>query len=129
MNDTPSPHAVMVATADPFDGSYLVAALARAGLRVLGPFRSAQDVRLSMTSTRPTAVVLADRLDEGPTYDLRDLLTAGQIPQLVLIDSGAAATSEAGTACLRKPYAAFQVVDWAIAAIAAQQAEGANSRN
>jgi hypothetical protein len=128
MSDAPSPHAVMVATADPFYGPYIVAALAKAGLRVLGPFRSAHDVHLSMTSIRPVVAVLADWLDEGPTCGLRDLLTEGDIPHLVLIDFGATATIKAGTASLRKPYAAFQVVDWAIAAVAAQQAKGVDSR-
>jgi hypothetical protein len=54
-------------------------------------------------------------------------LKEGRIPHLVLIDSRAAEAFEAGNASLRKPYAAFQVVDWAIAAVAAQQSKGADS--
>lgn len=116
MAETNFADAILIADGDNFESGYVLAALEAAGLPVVGPLRSAGDVELALAGgTSPRAVVLANRLSDGPTWALAERLRERGIAHLVLIGPpwDGDSVDPPGISVLRKPFGAYQVVEWA----------------
>jgi DNA-binding response OmpR family regulator len=84
--------------------------------RIVGPFRSIKEVRDYFAfAPIPSAVVLGTQLVDGSGWELVDALRACGVPHLLLIGSHSSDESDRhpGIAVLRKPFAAYQVMEWA----------------
>jgi hypothetical protein len=107
---------VLIADGDSFEGDYVAAVLAGSGARIVGPLRSIQEVRDYFAGAPvPSAVVLGTQLADGSGWELVDALQGCGIPHLLLIGSHSRDDSDRhpGVAVLRKPFAAYQVMEWA----------------
>jgi DNA-binding NtrC family response regulator len=105
--------AVLFADDDTFQIAYVGSALTAAGHTFIGPIRSSDGVRdLIAGGATPRAVVLASWLADGPSWQLVEELRAREISHLVLICPSERETDFGATSVLKKPFAAYQVVEW-----------------
>lgn len=116
MVETDTSNAIWIANDDMFEGGYVSAALVGAGASVIGPLLSICDVRsLIESGAVPRAIVLADHLTDGPVWELAKTLRSRGIACLILLGpSGADDRGDLNDIpVLRKPFGAYQVVEWA----------------
>lgn len=107
---------VLIADGDSFEGNYVATVLAGVGACIVGPLRSIQEVRAYFAfAPIPSAVVLGTQLADGSGWELVDALRGCGVPHLLLIGSHSRDESDRhpGVAVLRKPFAAYQVMEWA----------------
>lgn len=107
--------AIFLADADSFESGYIVSALQAAGSSVIGPLQSGGEVRALLDSgPPPRAVILGNRLADGPVWELVETLRGREIAHLLLIGPPWEAEPDlTGISVLRKPFGAYQVVEWA----------------
>jgi hypothetical protein len=106
---------ILVANQDMFESGYVIAALAAAGASVIGPMSSIVDIRTLLESGAiPKAIVSADHLIDGPVWELTETLRGHGIAYLILLGSSNHDDFGEldGIPVLRKPFGAYQVVEW-----------------
>lgn len=107
---------ILIADQDEFESGYIASALTAAGAVVIGPFRSRSELAIAIgAGPDPRAIIIGARLADGTTWDLAERMCADGIDHLVLIGSVADEEGRDLTdmAVLRRPFAAYQVVEWA----------------
>lgn len=106
---------VLVADQEDFESGYVSSALQLAGATVIGPLHSIAEVRaLLAQEPAPRLAVLGCRLTDGPAWDLIETLRGRGIACLLLIGPPWDERWDLnGTPVLQKPFAAYQVVEWA----------------
>lgn len=106
---------VVLADQDSFEAGYVSAALRDAGATVIGPLRTASEVNDALAaSPPPRAVVLGNRLPDGSAWLLARTLRSRGIAHLMLISPPWGEEGDLiGLSVLRKPFGAYQVVEWA----------------
>lgn len=113
---------ILIADQDDFESGYIASALTAAGAVVIGPVRSCDDLAAVMAAgPEPRAIIVGARLADGPTWDLVDRMRRDGTDHLVLIGRPADEEGRDLTdmAVLRRPFAAYQVVEWAGALVGA----------
>ncbi len=108
-------NAILIADADSFESGYIVSALQAAGSSVIGPLQSGGEVRaLIDEGPPPRAVILGNHLSDGPIWALVETLRDRDIAHLLLIGPPWEEEPDlTGISVLRKPFGAYQVVEWA----------------
>jgi CheY-like chemotaxis protein len=110
---------VLVADPDAFVAGYVVATLEDRGLPVAGPFVDAEQALVALTTDPAIRAAVISQVLTAAAPELLDAAERAGVPVLLLLANPApgGAQTAADTAVLAKPFAGYQVADWASAVL------------
>ncbi|MCC2976590.1 hypothetical protein LK533_07865 [Sphingomonas sp. PL-96] len=119
----------MVLDADMFEAGYVATTLQARGLQVVGPFGDAEQARSALAREPKVraAAVAQDMAIAAP--ELLDAMRSDGVHVLLLLPSVADAASHVSGDVLAKPFAAYQVADWASAILVGEERDARPVQN
>jgi hypothetical protein len=117
---------VLVAAGDTFEAGYIADTLEARGIPVLRACIEPDEVQPALQRTGRVRAAVIGHHWANKAPELLDAVTAADIPWLLLMPSQTTprAAYPVDTPILAKPFAAYQVADWVVAAIDRQAAAG-----